>query len=66
VVSEVEMSRGIEPQHAMQAFAVLIEHVREKAQRTAGIGDNQAHVEVVGRCLERVQKTLFGQVQAEN
>ena len=31
----------------MQAFAVLIEHVREKAQGTTGIGDDQADIEVV-------------------
>jgi hypothetical protein len=49
----------------VEAFAVVLEHVLEEAQRSSGIGDNQTDVEVDSGLLERFQKPLVRQVEAE-
>jgi len=66
VVREIEMRECVQSQHAVEAFAVALEHVLEETQRSSCIGDNQTDVEVGGGLLERFQKPLVRQVEANN
>ena len=66
VVGEIEMRECVESQHAVEAFAVVLEHVLEEPQRSACIGNNQTHVEVGSCLLECFQKPLVRQVEADS